>query len=166
MTWWRAVAGYPPTWAAAFLLLVATAALFVVLDPSGFFAAILVSLAAVLVVAWPLSMAMTGTLTQRQFTPPTVQDIDPAELEQLAAELGRLDDPQPSEQLAVLPGKRQSLLSVLQRRLDSGELTYSRYLASARQLLSSVSAACNRSRRARSRRSTPSARRPRRMSAS
>ncbi len=134
MTWWRAVAGYPPTWAAAFLLLVSTAALFVVLDPSGLFAAMLLGLAAVLVVAWPLTMAMTGTLNQRQFAPPTIQDIDPAELEALAAELARLDDPQPAEQLAVLPGKRQSLLSVLQRRLDSGELTYARYLASAQQV--------------------------------
>lgn len=134
MTWWRAVAGYPPTWAAAFMLLVATAALFVVLDPSGLFAAILLGLAAVLVVAWPLTMAMTGTLNQRQFPPPTIQDIDPVELEKLAAELARLDDPQPAEQLAALPGKRQSLLAVLQRRLDSGELTYSRYLASAQQV--------------------------------
>ncbi len=134
MTWWRAVAGYPPTWAAAFMLLVATAALFVVLDPSGLFAAILLGLAAVLVVAWPLTMAMTGTLNQRQFPPPTIQDIDPVELEKLAADLARLDDPQPAEQLAALPGKRQSLLAVLQRRLDSGELTYSRYLASAQQV--------------------------------
>lgn len=134
MTWWRAVGGYPPTWAAAFLLLTATAALFVVLDPSGLFAAILLGLAAVLVVAWPLTMAMTGTLNQRQFAPPAIADIDPVELEKLAAELSRLDDPQPAEQLAVLPGKRQSLLSVLQRRLDSGELTYSRYLASAQQV--------------------------------
>lgn len=134
MTWWRAVAGYPPTWLAAFILLVSTAALFVILDPSGLFAAILLGLAAILVVAWPLTMAMTGTLNQRQFTPPTIQDIDPVELDTLAAELARLDDPQPAEQLAALPGKRASLLAVLQRRLDSGELTYSRYLASAQQV--------------------------------
>ncbi|MGB3185658.1 MAG: hypothetical protein WBB15_07370 [Ornithinimicrobium sp.] len=134
MSWWRAIAGYPATWVAALILVVTTFGLVVLLEPTALFTAILLGLAGALLVAWPVTMAMTGTLTQRQFAPPQVEDVNPAELSALAAELARLPDPQPAEQLAALPGKRQSLIAVLERRLDSGELTYSRYLASAQQV--------------------------------
>jgi hypothetical protein len=58
----------------------------------------------------------------------------PARLAALQAELAALPDTQPAEQLAALQQKRQSLVNVLERRLDAGELTYSRYLATSQQV--------------------------------
>jgi len=42
------------------------------------------------------------------------------------------------EQLDALLQKRQSLINVLQRRLDAGELTYARYLATSQEVFSSA----------------------------
>jgi hypothetical protein len=56
----------------------------------------------------------------------------------LRAELGALDDTQPTEQLDALLQKRQTMIKVLQRRLDAGELTYARYLATSQEVFSSA----------------------------
>lgn len=138
MSWWRAVVTYPPTWAAAAIVAVATWGMLVWLDPPGVLAVVLVILAVGTVVAWPLTMTTTGKLSELQFAIPRVTEVDPAELAALAAELASLDDTQPAEQLAALQQKRQSLINVLERRLDAGELTYSRYLATAQQVYASA----------------------------
>jgi hypothetical protein len=56
----------------------------------------------------------------------------------LRVELDALADTQPSEQLDALLQKRQSLINVLQRRLDAGELTYARYLSTSQQVFASA----------------------------
>ena len=50
----------------------------------------------------------------------------------------RSTDTQPTEQLDALLQKRQSLINVLQRRLDAGELTYARYLATSQQVFAAA----------------------------
>jgi hypothetical protein len=109
-----------------------------VLDPPGFFVAILIVLAIVAAVAWPFTMSATGTLAKLQFEIPRVEDVDPAEIAALRAELAPLGDTQPTEQLDALLSKRLSLINVLQRRLDAGELTYARYLSASQQVFASA----------------------------
>lgn len=138
MSWWRAIVTYPPTWAAAAVVAVATWGLLTWLDPPGGLVVVLVVLAVGAVVAWPLTMTTTGKLNELQFAIPRIPEVDPAELAALTAELAALADTQPAEQLAALQQKRQSFVNVLERRLDAGELTYSRYLATAQQVYASA----------------------------
>lgn len=137
-SWWRAVVTYPPTWIAAVVVGLVVWALIAVLDPPGFLLGVLVALTVVAVVTWPLTMSATGKLSELQFAIPKVDEVDPAELAKLADELAALPDTQPAEQLAALQQKRDSLVKVLDVRLDAGELTYSRYLATSQQVYSSA----------------------------
>ncbi|MGA9279192.1 hypothetical protein [Ilumatobacter sp.] len=137
-SWWKATATYPPTWAAAVIVGAATWGLLAWLDPPVGLTIVLIGLAVGSIVAWPLTMTTTGKLAELQFAIPRVEEVDPAELAALAAELARLDDTQPAEQLAALQQKRGSLIAVLEHRLDSGELTYSRYLATSQQVYNSA----------------------------
>lgn len=137
-SWWRAVVSYPPTWIAAVVLGVTVWAMISLFDPPGFLVGVLVALAFLAAVGWPLTMSATGTLSQLQFAIPRVEEVDPQELAELTAELQALADPQPAEQLAALQQKRSSLVKVLERRLDAGELTYSRYLATSQQVFNSA----------------------------
>lgn len=136
-SWWRAVVSYPPTWIAAVILGATVWLVLEIIDPSAVFAAVLVGLAIVAVVAWPFTMSATGTLSKLQFEVPRVEEVDPADIATLRAELDALADTQPAEQLEALLQKRQSLITVLQRRLDAGELTYGRYLATSQQVFRS-----------------------------
>ncbi len=137
-SWWRAVISYPPTWLAAVVLGVTVWAMIALFDPPGILVGVLVGLAFLAAVGWPLTMSATGTLAQLQFAIPRVQEIDPEELAALTTELHALPDSQPYEQLEALQQKRRSLVNVLERRLDAGELTYSRYLATSQQVFNSA----------------------------
>jgi hypothetical protein len=137
-SWSKAVVRYPPTWIAAVVLGAAVWLILTVLDPPAVFVVVLVVLAVVAAIAWPLTMSATGTLTKLQFEVPRVEEIDPEEIAALRTELDALADTQPSEQLDALLQKRQSLINVLQRRLDAGELTYARYLATSQQVVASA----------------------------
>jgi len=137
-SWWRAVVTYPPTWVAAVVLGATVWLVLEVIDPPGIFVGVLIGLAVVAAVAWPFTMSATGTLSKLQFAVPRVEEIDPQEIATLRAELDALADTQPTEQLDALLQKRQSLINVLQRRLDAGELTYARYLATSQQVFSSA----------------------------
>jgi len=137
-SWTKAVVKYPPTWIAAVLLGATVWLVLTVLDPPGMFVIILIVLAVIAAVAWPFTMSATGTLAELQFEIPRVQEIDPVEIATLRAELSVLADTQPIEQLDALLSKRQSLINVLQRRLDAGELTYARYLSTSQQVFSSA----------------------------
>ncbi len=137
-SWSRSVAGYPPTWIAAVLLGATVWLVLTIVDPSGVFVAILIVLALFAIVAWPFTMSASGTLAKLQFEIPRVEEVDPEEIAALRAELTSLDDIQPTEQLDALLQKRQSLIKVLQRRLDAGELTYARYLSTSQQVFSSA----------------------------
>jgi hypothetical protein len=137
-SWWRAVVSYPPTWVAVVVLGATVWLVLEVIDPPGIFVGVLIGLTVVAAVAWPFTMSATGTLSKLQFEVPRVEEVDPQEIATLRAELEALADTQPAEQLEVLLQKRQSLINVLQRRLDAGELTYGRYLATSQQVFSSA----------------------------
>ena len=137
-SWSRSVVSYPPTWIAAVLLGATVWLVLTIIDPSGVFVAILIVLALLAIIAWPFTMSASGTLAKLQFEIPRVEDVDQEEIAALRAQLEPLDDSQPTEQLDALLQKRQSLISVLQRRLDAGELTYARYLSTSQQVFSSA----------------------------
>ncbi len=136
-SWWRAVISYPPTWIAAVVLGATVWLVLEIIDPPAVLAGVLVGLAVIAAAAWPFTMSATGTLSKLQFEVPRVEEIDPADIATLRAELDALADTQPAEQLDALLQKRQSLITVLQRRLDAGELTYGRYLATSQQVFRS-----------------------------
>ncbi len=138
LPWWKAILTYPPTWAAGALLAALTVGFVAALDPSTAMTAGLAVIVVLAAAGWPLAMATSGTLSARQFATAPVDEVDPAVIASLAAELVALDDSQPAEQLAALEQKKASLLKVLERRLDAGELTYSRYVAAAQQVYRSV----------------------------
>lgn len=137
-SWWRSVLRYPPTWIAAVVLGVTTWLVLSVLDPPVVLVIVLIGLVVVAAVAWPFTMSATGTLAKLQFEIPRVEEVDPREIAALRDELASLADTQPTEQLDALLQKRQSLINVLQRRLDAGELTYARYLATSQQVFASA----------------------------
>ena len=137
-SWWRAVISYPSTWIAAVVLGATVWLTLTMLDPSPAFVAVLIVLVIGAVAAWPFTMSATGTLAKLQFAIPRVEEVDPREIATLRAELAPLADTQPIEQLDALLEKRQSLINVLQRRLDAGELTYARYLATSQQVFVSA----------------------------
>ena len=131
-SWWRAVIEYPPSWLAAVVLVVATGLVVAVVEPSGTMLVVLGALVLLAALAWPIVLLTTGRLAQLQYpVTPRVSEIDPALLAALAKELGELDDPPPGEQLAALQQKRATLMKVLERRLDAGEITYARYMETA-----------------------------------
>jgi hypothetical protein len=137
-SWSRSVVSYPPTWIAAVLLGATVWLVLTIIDPSGVFIAILIVLALLTIIAWPFTMSASGTLAKLQFEIPRVEEVDQEEIAALRAQLEPLDDSQPAEQLDALLQKRQSLINVLQRRLDAGELTYARYLSTSQQVFSSA----------------------------
>ncbi len=137
-SWSKAVVRYPPTWIAAVLLGAVVWLVLSVLDPPGVLVIILIVLAVIAAVAWPFTMSATGTLAKLQFEIPRVEEIDPVEIAELRADLDALVDTQPTEQLDALLSKRKSLINVLQRRLDAGELTYARYLSTSQQVFRSA----------------------------
>ena len=137
-SWSRSVVSYPPTWIAAVLLGATVWIVLTIIDPSGVFVAILIVLALLAIIAWPFTMSASGTLAKLQFEIPRVEEVDQEEIAALRAQLEPLDDSQPTEQLDALLQKRQSLINVLQRRLDAGELTYARYLSTSQQVFSSA----------------------------
>lgn len=137
-SWSRSVVSYPPTWIAAVLLGATVWLVLTIIDPSGVFVAILIVLAILAIIAWPFTMSASGTLAKLQFEVPRVEEVDQEEIAALRAQLEPLDDSQPTEQLDALLQKRQSLINVLQRRLDAGELTYARYLSTSQQVFSSA----------------------------
>ncbi|MFK8025331.1 MAG: hypothetical protein AB8G26_15345 [Ilumatobacter sp.] len=137
-SWGKAVLTYPPTWFAAGLLSVVGVGFLTVVDPPSSLRLAAVVTAGVAAVAWPLVMSATGVLAARQFAVADPDDIDSETMAALAAELKRLDDSQPFEQLVALGQKRTALRKVLDRRLDPSELTYARYLGTAGQVYRSA----------------------------
>lgn len=137
-TWWKAVLTYPPTWVAVALLSILTVGFVAVFEPGTLMLVGLAGVVGLSAAGWPLAMSASGTLSQRQFA---TQDNAAADVEKtaaLAAELRGIGDSQPKEQLVALVRKRETLLKILDRRLDRGELTYSRYLSTAQQVYDSA----------------------------
>lgn len=133
-SWWRAVLAYPPTWVAIVAVLLAEWAILVWFQPPGLLAGILISLGAIAIIVWPITMSATGTLSKLQFEVPKLSEVDPMEMANLEQDLDALEDARPAHQLRAIQEKRDNLTEVLNRRLDEGELTYARYLTTAQQV--------------------------------
>ncbi len=133
-SWWKAVAAYPATWLAIGLVVVGLWALLRLLQPPFFMTVILLILGGLAIVFWPITMSATGTLNRLQFEVPKLPEVEPEELAQLQEELEALDDTRPARQLNAIQEKRDSLVGVLNRRLEAGEMTYARYLSTAQQV--------------------------------
>lgn len=136
--WWKAVLTYPPTWAAGALLAVLGAGYVSAFEPGTGMTVGLVVVSALAVVGWPATMAMSGTLSARQFATVDTEAVDQEMIATLAAELAELEDSQPAEQLVALQQKRATLIKVLDRRLDRNELTYARYVSTSDQVYRSA----------------------------
>ena len=132
--WWSAVVKYPPTWLAIAAVVAAVWAIIAWFEPPTVFVVILIVIGVIAVVVWPITMSATGTLARLQFEVPKLSDVDGSQLAALEQELEVLDDVRPVHQLRALREKRNNLVEVLNRRLDSGELTYARYLNTAQQV--------------------------------
>jgi hypothetical protein len=133
-SWWRAVVAYPATWLAIGVVVVGTWAVLRLLQPPFFMTVILLALAGLAIVAWPITMSATGTLIRLQFEVPKLPEVEPEELSKLVAELDALDDTRPAYQLNAIQEKRDNLVGVLNSRLEAGEMTYARYLSSAQHV--------------------------------
>ena len=125
---------YPATWLAIGLVVVGTWAVLSLLQPPFFMTVILLVLGGLAIVAWPITMSATGTLNRLQFEVPKLPEVEPDELSRLAEELEALEDTRPSYQLKAIQEKRDSLVGVLNSRLEAGEMTYARYLSSAQHV--------------------------------
>ncbi|MDX1431650.1 MAG: hypothetical protein R3286_04300 [Gammaproteobacteria bacterium] len=131
----RQLATHPATW-----LMVATLAAlewgFVSwFQPSAVMLAAAAALGLVLVAAWPVLLLRSPAFLKRLYDPAPDADANRLlELESLAADLEQVHSEQGLEQLRLLGEKMESLRAVLERRLDRGELTFGRYLATAEQV--------------------------------
>jgi hypothetical protein len=133
-SWWRAVISYPPTWIAAVVLGVTVWAMIALFDPPGFLVGVLVGAGLPRcgrVAAHHVGHRHAVAVAVRD---PARRGGRSSRARRPAGRTRRAPDSQPAEQLAALQQKRQSLVNVLERRLDAGELTYSRYLATSQQV--------------------------------
>jgi hypothetical protein len=137
-TWWRAVVGYPPSWIAIIAVVAAVAAILILLQPPTLIALAVVAVGGVAVVVWPLTLSATGTLQQLQYRAPELPSVSEQQLDALRADLERLDDPRPAYQLQAITEKRDNLDTILDKRLQAGELTYGRYQSTAQQVYLAV----------------------------
>ncbi|HEX9865035.1 MAG TPA: hypothetical protein VGC03_08735 [Acidimicrobiia bacterium] len=130
-SWWRVVAAYPATWLAMGLVVLGTWAILALLQPPFFMTVILLIIAGLAIASWPITMSATGMLNRLQSEVSKLSEVETEELARLEAELKGLEDTRPLRQLKAIQEKRDSLVGVLNRRLESGELTYGRYLSTA-----------------------------------
>ena len=131
----RQLAIHPATW----LVVVTVAALewgFASwFHPSTAMLAAAATLGVVLLAAWPVFLLRSPDFLKRLYDlAPAADESRILALETLALDLERVDSDQGLEQLRLLGEKLESLRSVLERRLDSGELTFGRYLSTAEQV--------------------------------
>ena len=138
LTWWRSVASYPPSWVAIAAVVLAVLAILLLLEPSALFTVVVIVAGIAAIAAWPLMLAASGTLNRLQYRAPKLPEVSDGELRILKSELDRLEDPRPAYQLEAIGEKRDNLTSILDERLDAGELTYARYQSTAQQVYLAV----------------------------
>ena len=132
--WFRTVAAYPATWFAIAFVVVAELLIFTWFDPPLVISLVLLGLGAFAIASWPLTMAATGTMNRLRIPTVDLHADEPADLDTLREELDALEDPRPARQLELLQQKRGNLIDVLDRRLDAGEITFSRYLGTTQRV--------------------------------
>ena len=130
---------YPWTWVAIAMLVIMEGAFltrFGSFLPSAI-GALVVGLA--LLAMWPALLLRTDAFLQRLYElPDSVRNDRLKKIEALAQELKSAGSEQGVHQLNMLQQKLDSLADVLRQRLDSGELTFGRYLRTAEQVFLSA----------------------------
>jgi len=129
-----AIVSYPPTWVVVAAVLFAEWSLFSRFGPSLIMSVALILVGALMLFAWPIVLAMTGTLNRLQYPAPKIEEDDEDMLVGLLADLEAVGSERGVNQLRMLREKRDSLTEVLRRRLNAGELTYGRYVGTAQSV--------------------------------
>ncbi len=140
MQWWRRVVRYPPTWLTLALTVAVVVVVTVWFEPGTGPLLVLLGLAMFVLLAWPVTVALTGTvgrLRRRELERADVATGQDAE-QALRAELAAVPDPRPLQQLDAVHSKAENLEAVLGRRLDAGEVTYARYASAGEQVVRAV----------------------------
>ncbi|HSM32642.1 MAG TPA: hypothetical protein VK987_00980 [Anaerolineae bacterium] len=136
--WLRAVLAYPPTWVAVAAVVAGVVAIIVLLEPPMLLTIAVIVIGVAAIAAWPITLSAMGTLQRLQYRAPQLPAVNELELRGLADDLDRLEDPRPAYQLQAIGEKRDNLVAILGRRMDAGELTYSRYQSTAQQVYLAV----------------------------
>lgn len=128
----RIILSYPPTWLAVATIGALEWAIFDWFQPPLLVKAAMLGIGLVSLLMWPVLLVRSkwfDELYYRMSTEVTKEDLQ--ELERLEADLATLGSGQGVEQLRKLREQLDDLTEVLKRRLNSGELTYGRYLTTA-----------------------------------
>lgn len=130
-----ALVTYPPSWLALAVCGGALWLFFAWFSPGLVMSAAAIGVALVLLLAWPVFALRDRDFLDRLVRPPGEESDAAAErMRKLETELHRLGAEQGLEQLRLLRQKLGKLTEVLRHRLDEGEVTYGRYLATAEQV--------------------------------
>jgi len=128
------VARYPVTWIAALVVVLIEWQIFTWFDPPLPIAIALVVLGVLSLAAWPIVMLASGKTDQLRYTPDELVGDEPIDPDTLKAELLALDHERGVHQIDMLRSKTDNLATILGQRLEAGELTFSRYLATAERV--------------------------------
>jgi len=125
----------PLTWAALLVVLAVEWGIFAWFDPSPVTAFVAIVLGAGLLALWPFLLVRSRDFVRAQYQLPKQSNPEATlKLGGLRADLEKVGCGQGVEQLKRLRENFNTLGEVLERRLDSGELTYSRYLGTGHQV--------------------------------
>lgn len=130
---------HPLTWAATAVVAGLEAAFFQWFQPSLTMAGAAVLLGIFCLFLWFPIFIRSTAFSQAVFDWVAAQEAEQlAKLEELAADFEALAFETGGDQLRLLREKLESLTQVLKRRLDSGEMTYGRYLGMAQEVYGAV----------------------------
>lgn len=123
------------TWAALAVVVGFEAGFFYWFRPSLVMAAAALGLGLVMLLLWIPIFLKSDLFSRSVFEWISAEEkLQRSKLEQLAADFADMEFPQGSTQIRLLQDKLSSLTEILQRQLDSGEITYSRYLGMAQEV--------------------------------
>lgn len=130
-----AVIRHPLTWAAVALVVAAEFAFYRQFAPGPVAALGALALGVVSVGCWSVLLLRSRSyLAQRLLTPTAAMEAAASQVVILRADLDGVGSRQGMEQLARLEERLNVLIAVLKHRLTTGEVTFGRYISTARQL--------------------------------
>lgn len=131
----KALFSYPLTWVVVIVCFAFAGGFIAWFQPPLLLQLGAVALAAVTFLLWPLLFAGSAEFAQAYYRlPAEIRIDDPEHLNMLEQDLTRLGAPQGTEQLRKLRPLLGDLREVLNQRLDSGEVTFARYMGAAEQV--------------------------------
>jgi uncharacterized membrane protein len=123
------------TWAAVAVVVGLEAGFFYWFRPSLVMAGGAVGLGLVMLLLWFPIFLKSDLFSRSVFEWVAAEEaLQRAKLEELAADFADMNFPQGGAQIRLLQDKLASLTEILRRQLDSGEITYSRYLGMAQEV--------------------------------